>query len=234
MEDECLFNPNSAEAAALFARWAQEAQAQGVNLADLPGVHLKFTKSEADQRLLAIGAAMQREAREQDISLHFANLLKYGKLRLENAEDCLDRARTLADEYGLSLTLPRLHAPANSARACPFLAEQAVFIANNGEVMPCHFLWHTYACRVNQGPIEVRARSLGNIGELPLETIWRAPQAVAFRREASRSDYAPCWSCSSGPCADLVNPNLLGMSDCYGTQVPCGHCMWSLGWTRCL
>jgi putative metalloenzyme radical SAM/SPASM domain maturase len=234
MEDECLFNPNSAEAVALFARWAQKAEFQGLHLADLPGVHLKFTKSEADHRLLAIGAAMQREAREREISLHFANLLKYGNLGQNDAEANLDRARILADEYGLSLTLPPLHAPANHERSCPFMAEQAVFIAPNGDVMPCHFLWHTYACRVNQGPIQVRARSLGNIGTLPLETIWRSPQAATFRREAGRSDYAPCWSCSSGPCPDLVTPNLLGMSDCYGNQVPCGHCMWSLGWTRCL
>jgi len=234
LEAESLFNPNSAEATALFATWSRAAASQGLNLADLPAIPLKFVKSEADRRLLEIGAAMQREAREQGLSLHFANLCASVDRRCEEAAACFHRARRLADDYGIDLTLPPLQAPVDNGRSCPFMAEQAVFIAHNGEVMPCHFLWHTYTCMVNQGAIQVQAQSFGNIAEQPLEAIWRDPRFRAFRAEATGSDYAPCWSCPSGPCADLVVPNLLGMSDCYGNQVPCGHCMWSLGWTRCL
>ncbi len=234
MENECLFNPSSAEATALFAKWAQRAESRGVNLADLPGVHLRFVRSESDHRLLAIGAEMQREAREQDVSLHFANLLRRRNQDAAEIEACFARARSLADALGVSLSLPPLHAPANSRRACPFIEQQAVFIAQNGEVMPCHFLWHNYGCMVNQSPIQVQAHSFGNIGRQSLQSIWRDPIYTAFRAEAGGSEHAPCWSCSSGPCADLVNPNLLGMSDCYGSLTPCGHCMWSLGWTQCL
>lgn len=234
MANESLFNPNSAEATTLFAKWAQTAKSQGLNLAALPGVHLRFVKSEADHRLLAIGAEMQREARERDISLHFANLLRYRELGAEEAEACFKRALTLAETQGVKLSLPPLHAPANSQRACPFIEQQAVFIAQDGEVMPCHFLWHSYGCMVNQSPIQVRAHSFGNIRQQSLQSIWRDPRYTAFRAEAGGSEHAPCWSCSSGPCADLVNPNLLDMSDCYGSLAPCGHCMWSLGWTQCL
>jgi putative metalloenzyme radical SAM/SPASM domain maturase len=234
MEEESLFTPCSTEATSLFTKWSQKAQDQGLNLADLPSTYLKFCKSEHDRQLQALGTAMQQEAREKDITLHFPNLLKQAATENTDLESCWQQALDLAEQFGIRLTLPPLQAPANGARACPFMDEAAVFITAKGEVMPCHFLWHTYACMVNEKTIQVHARPFGNIAQSPLERIWLDAGYTAFRAEASGSDYAPCWSCSSGPCPDLVTPNMLDIHDCYGTRVPCGHCMWSLGWTRCL
>ena len=234
MEAESLFCPNGAEAVALFAKWSQVAMARGLDLANLLAAPLKFVKSEADRQLLAIGGALHQEAEERGITLHFANLLTHDTDKLATIEAMFHRAERLAQTLGLDLTLPSLYAPLDTHRSCPFMTEQAVFIARNGEVMPCRFLWHSYTCMVNQVPIRVQAQPLGSLADHRLETIWQAPTFVAFRREAAGSDHAPCWNCTAGPCADLVCPNLLGANDCYGHQVPCGHCMWSRGWTRCL
>ncbi len=89
---------------------------------------------------------------------------------------------------------------------------------------PCHFLWHDGPSAVRGERIQVRARVFGRLDEQPLDAIWNRPDYVAFRREAALNDYAPCWSCTAAPCADLVNANLTGGHDCYASRVPCGHC----------
>jgi MoaA/NifB/PqqE/SkfB family radical SAM enzyme len=100
--------------------------------------------------------------------------------------------------------------------------------------MPCHFLWHTYSCRVLGEEVKVQEYTFGTIRKQPLEKIWQSSEYTQFRQEAGRYDYASCWSCSMGPCATLVNDNILTANDCYGSQVPCGHCQWNLGGIHCL
>lgn len=234
MREDGLFSPCSAEAAALFNKWSAIAKAQGLRMADFQTVAIKFKKTEADLKLLSLGTAMHHEARDHNISLHLPNLSQPMTAAIDDLETLWQQAAALARHHAIRLTLPPLRASADHSRSCPFIEDQAVFIATNGDVMPCHFLWHTYACMVNRTSVQVQARSFGNIGETPLEQIWRQAHYAAFRAEAAGSDYAPCWNCSSGPCPDLVNANILDIHDCFGNQVPCGHCMWSLGWTRCL
>lgn len=234
MTEQSLFNPNSFEATQLFAKWNAQAFAQSVNLAALSSAQHKFPKSPSDILVLQIGTAMQKEAKEKNIAAHFPNLVTQSGRDMGEVEEQFNKARARAADRGVELFLPPLHAQANGQRSCTFIEENAVFIDRSGKVMPCHFLWHTCPSRVNQEQIEVKKLVFGNIGEQPLETIWQQPEHAAFRAEAGLNDYAPCWSCTSGPCVDLVNANLLGANDCYGSHVPCGHCMWSIGWLKCL
>lgn len=234
LTDRSLFNPNSYEATRLFAKWAAAARAQGVNLADLPAAQLKFSKSPTESLVVELGEAMRQEAKERDIAMHFTNLVIQSDRDMGEIEAHFQKALILASKRGIDLSLPPLYAKVNGQRACPFIDEGAVFIDKNGRVMPCYFLWHTCPSRVNHSTIQVIKRDFGSIDEESLESIWQKAQYVAFRAEAWHGDYAPCWSCTSGPCADLVNANLLDMHDCYGSLVPCGHCMWSIGWLQCL
>jgi Predicted Fe-S oxidoreductases len=229
-----LFNPNSREATNLFAKWSAAAKGQGVNLADLPVAQLKFSKSAADALVVQLGDAMRQEAKQQDLTLHFPNLVAQSDRDMGEIEAHFHRARLTASKHGIDLFLPPLHAPANGHRRCPFIDDDAVFIDKDGKVMPCHFLWHTCPSQVNHGSIRVNKRVVGSIEDESLEAIWQKAEYTAFRIEVGHSEYAPCWSCTSAPCADLVNANLLGMHDCYGSRVPCGHCMWSIGWLQCL
>lgn len=227
-----LFNPNSPEAVRLFDRYNDRAAAQGIDLTNCLSTYLKFTKTEADMAAVHLFQELQQEARNKDIRLHLRSLLQYSPGDAEKVAQALAEAQAIAMRNGIELFLPSQQALL--ARTCPFIAEQAVFIAASGAVMPCHFLWHTYSCRVLGEQIEVQECAFGTIHQQPLEKIWQSSEYTHFRQEAGRYDYASCWSCSLGPCATLVNDNLLTANDCYGSQVPCGHCQWNLGGIHCL
>lgn len=230
-DEASLFNPNSTEAIAVFNKYNEMAARQGVDLRDYLATYLKFAKTPADLEVLRLVEAMQKEAREKDIHLHLRSLLENTGRNPATVEEAFRRAGEIATRAGIELYLPPLQAHAR--RFCPFIAEDAVFIAQNGDVMPCHFLWHSYACRVLGEEIQVRERVFGTLSEEAIETIWQKAEYRQFRREAAAGDYASCWSCSLGPCATLINDDQYA-NDCYGSQAPCGHCQWSLGGVRCL
>ncbi len=231
-EELSLFNPNSPEAVQLFDSYNERAAAQGINLTNCLAAYLKFTKTKADKAAVHLFQELQQEARNRDIRLHLRSLLLYTPGDAEKVAKAFAEAQAIAARNGIELFLPSQQAL--SERTCPFIAEQAVFIAANGAVMPCHFLWHTYSCRVLGEEVQVQECSFGTIGIQPLEMIWQSSKYTHFRLEAGRYDYASCWSCSMGPCATLVNDNILTAHDCYGSQVPCGHCQWNLGGIHCL
>ena len=234
LTDQSLFNPNSYEATQLFSKWEAAAQAQGVQLANLPAAQIKFAKSEAETRIVQIGDAMRQEAKEKNLLLHLPNLVEHSERDMGEVETLFAKAQSLAHTLGIDLFLPPLYAQENGQRTCPFIDEEAVFIDKNGNVMPCHFLWHTCPSRVNQSAIQVNQHVFGSIAETSLEDIWRKAEYAAFRAETGQKEYAPCWSCTAAPCGDLINTNILDMHDCFGSHVPCGHCMWSIGWLKCL
>ena len=234
LADESLFSPNSRAAVELFAASQAEARARGVDLADLSAAQRRFDPGPAERLLLGLGDGLRQRARAADLTLHLPGLLALDLDRLAAAERAFDQARELAGELGVALHLPPLYAREGRERSCPFMDERAVFVDQAGRVSPCHFLWHDGPSAVRGERIQVRARVFGRLDEQPLAAIWNQPDSIAFRREAALNDYAPCWSCTAAPCADLVNANLTGGHDCYASRVPCGHCAWGLGWLRCL
>jgi putative metalloenzyme radical SAM/SPASM domain maturase len=229
--DANLFNPNSTDAVTIFDKYSEKAASQGLKLDSYLAAYLKFSKTAADRQVLQIMDEMQKEARENDIHLHIQSLLNHTAGKQQTIEQYFAEARGIAEHHGIELFLPPLQAL--TERSCPFVTEKAVFIAGNGDVMPCHFLWHTYSCQVLDETLQVQKRVFGNIAAQPLEIIWQGDEYRQFRREAGDYRYSPCWSCSLGPCVDLVNDGLYA-NDCYGSSVPCGHCQWNLGGVRCL
>ncbi len=231
-EGSGLFNPNPPEAIQLFNSYKEQAAALGVDLANCLASYLKFKKTATDQKVLQLFHDLMQEARARDIRLHLQSLLEHEKVNPWITKESFVEGRAMADVYGIELFLPENETLLE--RVCPFLADKAVFIAASGAVMPCHFLWHTYSCRMFGEDVEVAECSFGNIQESPLGSIWNHTEYRQFRDEAGRYDYAQCWTCSMGPCAPLVKDKGLYGHDCYGSDVPCGHCQWSLGGIRCL
>lgn len=228
---DSLFNPNSAEAIDIFARYGAEASSRGLRLDRYPAAFMKFSKTTGDCDLLRLAEAMQAEARAKDVHLHLKSLAEWPAQGRDGLAELFATARRIADAGGIELHLPPLQAARE--RTCPFMGAGAVFVAADGDVMPCQFLWHSYSCRVNGEVIPVAARAFGNLARQPLAEIWQSPPYVQFRQEAIQAEYASCWECSQGPCPSLVNDSLYA-NDCYGSRVPCGHCQWSLGAIRCL
>ncbi len=230
---ESVFNPHSADAIALFQAFRQQAAARNLDLSDCLKIYRRFDRSPAAGACRELLHAMYREAATRDLRLHPASLIDCEThIDGDDIGAVFARAKELADVSGLELRLPPL--TASTERSCPFVDEQATFVAANGRVMPCHFLWHAYSCRVFGKEVAVQPRSFGALAQRDLLEIWRADDYRHFRDEAGRYDYAHCWSCPQGPCPDLVQDIAEFANDCYGSTVPCGHCQWSLGGIRCL
>lgn len=232
MAAQSLFSPNTSEALSFLQGWENEAESMGINLQDGLNAHLKFLKTPAETQAMSLLSKMCKEARGRDLDLHLSNLFQYNERETERTRTIFKEADAIARQKNISLELPPLLA--QSQRSCPFIEAEAAFISISGEVMPCHFLWHSYPCMAGNDNIEVQQRSFGNIRDSRLGDIWQNHEFHQFRKEADNDSYSQCWSCPQGPCADMVNTNLTGVHDCHGSLIPCGHCRWSIGGLRCL
>ncbi|WP_028578909.1 radical SAM/SPASM family putative metalloenzyme maturase [Desulfogranum japonicum] len=233
-QESILFSPNTRSAVQLYEKWQKRAQELGVNLENLPNVRLHYARDHQDQTLLEIGEWMRKEATASGIRMHLQNLFTFDAELAQTLGQIFEQAECAAKSLGIALHLPPKLAYEEKERHCFFMDEQASFVDQYGNISPCHFLWHTFRCQVNNEPLLVEHHTYGNVQDESLEEIWQKKSYKEFRQEATQSSYSTCWSCTPGPCANLLKQNAMDIRDCHGSQVPCGHCMWSIGWTRCL
>jgi putative metalloenzyme radical SAM/SPASM domain maturase len=231
-EDLTLFNPNFDAAVELFEKYNRVAENSDIDLSSEIVSYLKYAGTRTENKVTEIISALRNEAKKIDVRLNLTNLVTTAAQKLKEQESYYIKAQKTATDLGVSLFLPPLQA--NTERSCRFIDEDAIFISTSGEVMPCHYLWHTYSCRVLQEEIQVKKKVFGHLLTEPLNEIWQKKEYQEFRDEASRYEYSSCWSCSQGPCSNLVNDENEYANDCYGSKVPCGHCQWNLGGIRCL
>ena len=232
IESQSLFNPNTDRATRLFARYQEMAKQQGISLTE--GIHPLWNnpKDEQSRKIYTLLQQLRDEAGKKDIPLNLKSLAQWFNQDSRQTEKSCLEAKELAAALKISLELPETQALEN--RCCRFIEDRAAFITPEGDVMPCHALWHSYSCYMDGEEKRIAAKKLGNINEQSLEAIWNTQLARGFRRNASRYDYPFCRSCALGPCPDVSNQSYPFTNDCYGSTVPCGHCMWCLGGIRCL
>ena len=231
-KQECLFNSHPPEALEIFYRYCDMAASKGLHFEEEFACYQRHAGTKSSQLFRQIMDEMLSEAKRGDIQLNFKDLHSQDLKKTQELEEVIETAEMLANKRGLELFIPPLQA--TSPRECRFLNEKAVFIAVNGDVMPCHFLWHTYSCRILEDEASVTKRSFGNVSHKTLDDIWHATSYSSFRQEAGSYDYTYCWTCAQGPCPTLLSDDGSYANDCYGSQVPCGHCQWNLGGIRCL
>lgn len=231
-EELDIFNPNTAAAMDLAQEYGRKAAGQDASLPDYLAAYRMLANTDNDDPVVRLFAAMQSDAVTLGITLNIPHLLARDQGEGRRIETIISQAKQFAAVGGLELLLPNQFAQPN--RSCPFIEEEAVFVAASGNIVPCHFLRHACSYRMLGEMIPVRPRIFGNLHRQSLEAVWRGEAYSRFRDEAGRYAYAPCWNCSQGPCASLVNDNGDYANDCYGSQVPCGHCQWNLGGIRCL
>lgn len=231
-EKENLFNPHPREALELFEKYRQKGLQEGIDFNSELFLHRRSAGTRNATHFRQIMEQMQAEARKRDIQLNFDDLHSYDAAETRNLEKLLSKVEELAEQKKVEIFIPPLHA--STGRECRFLKEKAVFVSAKGEVTPCHFLWHSYSYRLLSYDALVNQRSFGNVTETPLTSIWNSGPYRAFRGEAEIYDYSFCQTCPQGPCLTLLSGESNFASDCYGSQVPCGHCHWNLGGLRCL
>ncbi len=234
-EAEGLFLPCSASSLRIFARFQAEAKARGFDLARVPKAAVMYNRNAEERALMDLLRRMQESAQEQGVWLNLGRLAQADASRLEELSGLFALARSRAGAAGLELSLPPLTAPDRpDERSCAFMDRQAAFIDWQGNVSPCHFLWHHYSCRVLGDPKHVEARHFGNISATPLASLWQSPEYLLFRKTVQGGEYPACGDCGSGLCSDASGVSGPFEEDCLGVAVPCGHCPWSVGQLACL
>eukprot|EP01022_Parablepharisma_sp_SALTPOND_P012225 TRINITY_DN1566_c0_g2_i1.p1 TRINITY_DN1566_c0_g2~~TRINITY_DN1566_c0_g2_i1.p1 ORF type:complete len:1815 (-),score=421.25 TRINITY_DN1566_c0_g2_i1:71508-76952(-) len=233
MEPQAAWEWHTDEAIALFREYEALARSEGLSLAEHSRIAFKYTKSDEEKRLCDLVATMQREADARGLTIHPERLISAADHLEDTARRIhatMAKAREVAGAYGLDLRLPQVM-PAQQRR-CEFVESGAAFVALDGGVHPCHFLWHNAAIHRNAAQRILPARRFGSLRESDLFAIWNDPEYVQFRAAALRYDYPFCGSCRLGPCNLVEDADF--DADCTGIQVPCGECPWALGLLQCL
>jgi hypothetical protein len=83
-------------------------------------------------------------------------------------------------------------------------------------------------------PKNFSCKSFGNVLEQDLLEIWQSIQYQQFRQAVQQYDFPFCHSCTLGPCPDITGEIEPFINDCFGIEVPCGHCLWGFDAVRCL
>ncbi len=231
VEHQSLFSHHTREAKTIYRKWQKRAGEDGINLCDLTAKTWIYPKTKIEQRTKELYQQMLQEAREQGVWLDVKELGKLSQDLLDEMEDVFNKSREVAGQYDVDLSLPPLSAA--SDRFCSFVEDKSVLIDVNGEVTPCHQLWHTKTVHMGETK-QIHCKSFGNVLKQDLVDIYQSEPYQQFRRAVRRYDYPFCHSCTLGPCSDIAGENNPFQSDCFGIEVPCGHCLWGFDAIRCL
>ncbi len=224
------YDTNTAGAVSIYERWKEKARLEGVDIRDYFEIFMKYTKTEEDQRVISYVEQMRNDANTQGITLHLERLLQRDEEWFAHAGRIFDEARSVAQEEEIELTLPEM-VPRNT-RKCEFVEGDGAFVAWNGDVHPCYFLWHQYSCFV--GGIEKRVRPwvFGNLRERDVLDIWNDEDSRSFRERVLGYRFPFCFDCSFALCDYVGEADF--EHDCYHELVPCGACLWCTGLFQCL
>lgn len=234
LEAQSLFNPNTPKSTALFNRWQKYALSKGVNLHDYQASIWKFVKTEQDHLRRELFRKFQEDARDEGIWANFRHLVQWSQREHQSKKVArlFREAELAAMEAGIELRLPPLQA--REERHCHFIEDGVAFVTSQGDVSPCQYLWHQYACHLDGAKKLVKQWTFGNLAEADMGEIWRTKPYADFREEVTRYDYPYCSNCAFVPCDDITGTSYDFEYDCLGVEVPCGHCLWCMGGLQCL
>jgi putative metalloenzyme radical SAM/SPASM domain maturase len=227
---QAVYDTNTTAAIAVYERWKAEAEREGLDIRRYLDTLTRVGRTPEEERVVKLVEQMQGDAEAQGITLHLDRLLRRDEEWLAAAERVFNEARHAAHEAGIELTLPGM-APRNT-RKCEFVEGESAFISWDGNVHPCYFLWHRYACYV--GGIEKRVKPwvVGNLSNADILAIWKDAGFSAFRERVRGYRFPFCFDCGFALC-DYVGEAEFEQ-DCYIEQVPCGACLWCTGLFQCL
>ena len=224
------YDTNTDGAVSIYESWKAKALREGVDIRDYFDIFMKYTKTEEDQRIISYVEQMRNDANTQGITLHLERLLQRDEEWFAHAGRIFDEARSVAREEEIELTLPEM-VPRNT-RKCEFVEGDGAFVAWNGDVHPCYFLWHQYACFV--GGIEKRVKPwvFGNLRDRNIFDIWHDEDSRSFRERVLGYRFPFCFDCSFSLCDYVGEADF--EHDCHLELVPCGACLWCTGLFQCL
>ena len=227
---QTAYDTNSAAAIAIYEQQRTKALQEGLDIRRYLEVFMKIERTREEDRIVNIVGQMRNDAEAQGITLHVDRLLKRDEEWFAEAARVFDEARRAAREEGIELTLPGM-APRNT-RKCEFVEGDSAFVSWDGNVHPCYFLWHRYACYVGGVEKQVKPWVHGNLCDRDIIAIWNDADARLFRERVLGYKFPFCYDCGFALCDYAGEPDF--EQDCYIEQVPCGSCLWCTGLFHCL
>ena len=228
MADQPLFGVNTETSIRFFEEWAAQARQEGIDLSKYFKIQWHFERSPEARRIVEFIYSMVAQAVREDIPLHIRNLMSGDDL--DQAEEVFRKAEIVARERGLSLVLPPLRPL--SGQACLAVEQGGAFVAWDGRVSPCHFLWRGFNCYFFGRKKQVFPKVFGELHQTPLLEIWNSPAYTEFRAGVLRRGFPHCPGCNAYPCGEVETTDF--EFDCYGETIPCGDCPWSMGLLQCM
>lgn len=226
--NQTVFGINTTSAKYFYKAWSDRARQEGIDITQYFNVLWKYHKTPQDLRLVSFVQRMVSQALENDIPLHVANLTDGDDVG--PVEAIFRKAEAVAGAVGLRLLLPSVRPV--SGHACLGVKQGGAFIAWDGKVSPCHFLWRNFNCYFYGREKQVAHKVFGDLPRDSLFEIWNNSKYKAFRAGVMQKRYPHCPGCNVYPCEDINSIDF--EYDCYGETVPCGDCLWSMGLLQCM
>lgn len=230
MISNAAFDNNTDRAVELYEKTLKKCTEIGVDIKRYFDIRWKFSHTGDDMKIIRAVEDMTEHAREEGIYFHLKSVMNRERDIRKEIEEVFTGAMDLADRLGMELSLPAI--TPRAVKRCDFIESGSVFISWNGDVHPCHFLWHKYQCYVSGWKKYVEPLVFGNLNEKDLIDIWNEPEYVKFRETVSEYDYPLCSNCSLAPCDYIYSEKY--EQDCYTNTIPCCDCQWCLGLFQCL
>jgi len=227
---QAAYDTNTTAAIAIYEQGRAKALKEGLDIRRYLDTLTKVARTAGEKRIERLVEQMKNDAEAQGITLHMDKLLRRDEEWLASAERVFDEARQAAREAGIELTLPGM-APRNT-RKCEFVEGDSAFVSWDGNIHPCYFLWHHYACYVGGVAKRVKPWVFGNIHDRDILAIWNDTASRSFRERVLGYKFPFCFDCGFALC-DYVGEEEFEQ-DCYLGQVPCGACLWCTGLFHCL
>lgn len=228
---EALFGTCSDRSVALFKKWKQKALREHLDLSSyFIDRFSRYARNPLQQRVVDLVDEMKAVAEQQGIFLDLKKLLTLDLEQQEEIEKTFTEVKKIASINGLDLRLPSVSL--NEQRKCTFVEDRSAFVSWQGDISPCHFLWHRFQCYASGWQQQINPKVFGNLRCNGILDIWNSPEFTAFRKNVLAYDYPSCASCGLAPC-DYVNSDQFDQ-DCHIREVPCGSCLWCMGVFRCL
>ncbi len=227
---QTAYDTNTTAAIAVYENWKAKALQEGLDIRGYLATLTKVSRTTAEERIVHFVGQMKNDAEAQGITLHLDRLLRRDEEWFASAEKVFEEARQAAQEAGVELTLPGM-APRNT-RKCEFVEGNSAFVSWDGNIHPCYFLWHRYACYVGGIAKRVKPWILGNVRDRDILAIWNDGASRSFRERVLGYQFPFCFDCGFALC-DYVSEEEFEQ-DCYLGQVPCGACLWCTGLFHCL
>ena len=229
---QTLYVPVSQPCLDFYHEWDKVFHAEGLDVSRSYTSFYAVFRTPEQQRLVDIILAMKEEALSRGLQFSLPNTMTVDFDRLDRVRETFARAMDVAQRRGIRLDLPE--AAAREPRACAFVRDPSLFVACDGALTPCYYLWHSYSAWLLGSEVRVRQRVFGRVPEDDPFQVWRSHDYCRFRTEALLEDYSRCADCSVAPCDHVQGFPAPFAKDCYGQTVPCGSCPWSGGGFACL